>query len=91
MKGAIRKDQLLERVPLSEYTINQMEKNGEFPKRFPLTNRTVAWNLDEIEAWLDERQRNASAAQRDPSLAAKFEANPNHRKAAERSAMRMAG
>lgn len=43
MKGAIRKDQLLKKVPLSEYTINQMEAKGEFPKRFPLTNRTVAW------------------------------------------------
>lgn len=91
MKGAIRKDQLLEMVPISEYTITQMEKNGGFPKRFQLTNRTVAWNRDEVEAWLDERQRNPSAVVRDPSLAAKFEANPNHRKAAERSNMRMAG
>ncbi|WP_210515082.1 helix-turn-helix transcriptional regulator [Pantoea ananatis] len=89
MKGAIRKDQLLKKVPLSEYTINQMEAKGEFPKRFPLTNRTVAWNEDEVEAWLDERQRNAASAVRDPSLAAKFEANPNHQK--QRGMMRMAG
>lgn len=86
MKGAIRKDQLLVKVPLSEYTITEMEKRGEFPKRFQLTNRTVAWNCDEVEAWLDSRQKNP--AQADPSLAAKFEANPNHQK---RNAMRMAG
>lgn len=84
MKGAIRKEDLLKMVPLSEYTITQMEKNGEFPKRFQLTNRTVAWNRDKVEAWLDERERNPSEA--DPSLSAKFEANPNHRKAAFRRA-----
>lgn len=86
MKGAIRKEQLLDMVPVSEFTINKLEAAGEFPKRFLLTSRAVAWNRDEVEAWLDNRQKNPAEA--DPSLAAKFEANPNHQK---RSTMRMAG
>lgn len=43
-------------VPMSESQITKLEKAGEFPQRFALTNRTVARNLDEVEAWLDEQQ-----------------------------------
>ncbi len=90
MKGAIRKEKLLEMVPLSEYTIDKLEAAGEFPKRFPLTSRAVAWNRDEVEAWLDSRQCNPGAVDRDPSLSAKFKANPNHQKRGARSAGRAA-
>nr|AXH01862.1 Transcriptional regulator [Serratia marcescens]AXH02085.1 Transcriptional regulator [Serratia marcescens]AXH02494.1 Transcriptional regulator [Serratia marcescens]AXH02759.1 Transcriptional regulator [Serratia marcescens] len=41
---------------MSESQITKLEKAGEFPQRFALTNRTVAWNLDEVEAWLDKQQ-----------------------------------
>lgn len=90
MKGAVRKPELLKMVPLSESNITALEKAGEFPKRFPLTARAVAWNRDEIEAWLDERQRNPDAVKVDESVKAKFANNPNHQKAAQRS-MQMAG
>ncbi|BEM00835.1 AlpA family phage regulatory protein [Serratia bockelmannii] len=56
MKAAIRKPQLLAMVPMSESQITKLEKAGDFPQRFALTNRTVAWNLDEVEAWLDKQQ-----------------------------------
>lgn len=91
MKGAIRKPELLKIVPLSESNITALEKAGEFPKRFPLTGRTVAWNLDEVEAWLDQRQQNPEAVQVDESIKAKFANNRNHRKAAQRGTMQMAG
>lgn len=45
-------------VPLSISVIESLERNGEFPKRFYITDRRAAWNADEIEAWLDERQAN---------------------------------
>lgn len=57
MKGAIRKDQLLAMVPLGENSIRRLEKRGLFPKRFQLTPRTVAWNLDKVQAWLDDCER----------------------------------
>ncbi|CAI0708937.1 MULTISPECIES: helix-turn-helix transcriptional regulator [Serratia] len=56
MKAAVDKKGLLSMVPMSESKINAMEKAGEFPKRFAMTARTVAWNRDEVEAWLDKWQ-----------------------------------
>lgn len=56
MKAAVDKKELLKMVPLSWYTINALEKAGEFPKRFAITEGRVAWNSDEVEVWLDERQ-----------------------------------
>lgn len=60
MKGAIDKKELLKKVPLSWYTINALEKAGEFPKRFAITPGRVAWNGDEVEAWLDARQESGT-------------------------------
>lgn len=57
MKTAIDKKKLLQIVPLSFYTINALEKAGEFPKRFAITEGRVAWNGDEVEVWLDARQK----------------------------------
>ena len=41
---------------LSERTILDMEKRGEFPRRFAITPRLVAWDLREIEKWIEERK-----------------------------------
>ena len=43
-------------VPLSERTILDMEKREEFPRRFSITSRLVAWDLSEIEAWIEARK-----------------------------------
>jgi hypothetical protein len=34
-----------------------MEKRGEFPRRFNLTPRCVVWDLEEVEAWLEQRRQ----------------------------------
>lgn len=60
MKGAFNRKQLLEVVPVSMSTIDRMEKNGEFPKRFWITDKRCARNSEEIERWLDERQQNGT-------------------------------
>ena len=41
-KVLINRKQLLGMVPLSERTILDMEKRGEFPRRFAITPRLVA-------------------------------------------------
>lgn len=46
-------DRLLEIVPLSRRTIFDMEQRGEFPKRFVITPRRVAWDLGEVEQWME--------------------------------------
>jgi prophage regulatory protein len=40
-------------IPLAERTIYNMEQRGEFPRRIALTSRNVAWDLGEIEDWID--------------------------------------
>lgn len=61
MKGAFGKKELLAVVPLSWSTIDRMERAGEFPQRFWITDRRCAWSQNEVEAWLDERQATSPA------------------------------
>ena len=44
-------------VPLADTTIYDMECKGQFPRRFSLTPRWAAWDLDEVEAWLRARRK----------------------------------
>nr|WP_267213139.1 AlpA family phage regulatory protein [Chelatococcus asaccharovorans] len=60
-KRVIRRPELRKIVPLADTTIYEMERRGEFPKRFFLTPRCVVWDLAEVEIWLDERRRASDA------------------------------
>ena len=64
MTTLIRRKTVLEMVPLSDRTIFDMEKRGEFPTRIVLTKRSVAWNKAEIEAWLQTRAASSEKASR---------------------------
>ncbi len=55
-KALINRKKLLAMIPLSERTIFNMEQRGEFPRRIALTSRNVAWDLDEVEAWIEARK-----------------------------------
>jgi prophage regulatory protein len=61
----INRKQLLKKVPLCERTILDMEKRGEFPKRFSVTRRLVGWDLAEIDEWI-ARQQNSGIQQPQP-------------------------
>lgn len=52
----LRREELRELVPLSDTTIYEMERKGEFPRRFYLTARCVAWDFDEVQQWLHQRR-----------------------------------
>lgn len=52
----INRKQLLKKVPLCERTILDMEKRGDFPKRFSVTPRLVAWDLVEVDDWIARQQ-----------------------------------
>ncbi|HFQ6068844.1 TPA: helix-turn-helix transcriptional regulator [Pseudomonas aeruginosa] len=56
-RRTIRRQDLRQIVPLSETTIYEMERRGEFPRRFNLTPRCVVWDLAEVEAWIEERKQ----------------------------------
>lgn len=61
----INRKQLLKKVPLCERTILDMEKRGEFPRRFSVTRRLVGWDLAEIDEWI-ARQQTARLQQPQP-------------------------
>ena len=55
-KILINRKKLLAMIPLSERTISNMEQRGEFPGRIRLTSRNVAWDLAEVEEWIEVRK-----------------------------------
>ncbi len=55
-KTLINRKKLHTIIPLSERTIFNMEQRGEFPRRIALTSRNVAWDLEEVEAWIEARK-----------------------------------
>lgn len=58
----INRKKLLAMIPLSERTIFNMEQRGEFPRRIALTSRNVAWDLEEVEAWIEARKSSGTHA-----------------------------
>jgi prophage regulatory protein len=69
MTRSVRRNELRKLVPLADTTIYEMERRGEFPKRFNLSPRCVAWDLQEVEAWIAKRRlvSNSSDETRPPS------------------------
>lgn len=63
-KTLINRKVLLEMIPLSARTIYNMEQRGEFPRRIALTSRNVAWDLEEIQKWIEERKSSGIQAMR---------------------------
>jgi prophage regulatory protein len=60
----INRKKLLAIIPLSERTIFNMEQRGEFPRRIALTSRNVAWDLAEVEEWIEARRSSGNQATR---------------------------
>ena len=63
-KTLINRKRLLAMIPLSERTIFNMEQRGEFPHRIALTSRNVAWDLAEVEEWIEARRSSGMQALR---------------------------
>jgi len=63
VRRTLRRSDLRKIVPLSDTTIYEMERRGEFPRRFNLTARCVVWDLAEVEAWLAARRDASDAKQ----------------------------
>ena len=55
-KTLIGRKKLQAMIPLAERTIFNMEQRGEFPRRIVLTCRNVAWDLTEVEEWIEARR-----------------------------------
>ncbi len=57
MPRMIRRTELRRMVPLADSTIYELERRGDFPRRFSLTPRCVVWDLREVEAWIQTRRQ----------------------------------
>lgn len=67
-RRTIRRQELRQIVPLAETTIYEMERRGEFPRRFNLTPRCVVWDLLEVEAWIEERKQAPRSSSSKPDV-----------------------
>ena len=67
-RRTIRRQELRQIVPLAETTIYEMERRGEFPRRFNLTPRCVVWDLAEVEAWIEERKQTPRGSSSKPDV-----------------------
>lgn len=63
-KTLINRKRLLEIIPLSTRTIYNLEQRGEFPRRIVLTSRNIAWDLSEVEEWIEARRLSGIQATR---------------------------
>lgn len=62
LKRTIRRSELHKMVPLADTTIYEMEKKGQFPRRFQLTPRCVVWDYDEVATWIEQQKQAAREA-----------------------------
>lgn len=62
IKTLINRKKLLTMIPLSDRTIFNLEQRGDFPRRIALTSRNVAWDLAEIEEWIETRKSSGMQA-----------------------------
>lgn len=67
-RRTIRRQELRQIVPLAETTIYEMERRGEFPRRFNLTLRCVVWDLAEVQAWVEERKQRPRSGTSKPDV-----------------------
>lgn len=54
-KQLIRLPQVRQTVALSRSEIYRLISLGRFPRSVPLGARAVAWDADEVQAWVRER------------------------------------
>lgn len=66
-RRTIRRQELHQIVPLAETTIYEMERRGDFPRRFNLTPRCVVWDLEEVEDWIEERKQASRLGETGPA------------------------
>jgi len=52
-----RKSKVLEKIPFSESTLFRRIQEGNFPKPYQLSGRTVGWSAEEVDEWLNSRER----------------------------------
>lgn len=58
----LRKPGVSERTGLGKSTIDQMVRRGQFPPPIRLTGHAIGWRVEDVDAWLRERDVRVSRA-----------------------------
>ena len=53
----LRLPEVIEKTGLSSVSIWRLEAAGEFPKKRRLAGRLIGYRSDEIDAWIESRER----------------------------------
>jgi prophage regulatory protein len=56
-KRILRRAEVRYRTSIGDSLIDRLETRGEFPSRIVLGKRAVGWFEDEIEQWINTRER----------------------------------
>lgn len=56
-KRLLKLKELLVITGLSRASIYRLEHLGKFPKRVRLSERAVAWHEEDVQQWIDSRER----------------------------------
>jgi|APSaa5957512493_1039668.scaffolds.fasta_scaffold740702_1 predicted DNA-binding transcriptional regulator AlpA len=57
MRKIIGPEEVARRTNLSRSTIWRMEKRGEFPARIQISANRVGWHSNEVDEFIESRQR----------------------------------
>ncbi len=55
MKSLLRLPIVIKRTGLPRTTVYELIKDSDFPKPIRLTMRSVAWNSEDIDSWIESR------------------------------------
>lgn len=59
-EGLIRREKVLEVVPISLALLKRKVDAGEFPAPVKISGRAVAWRVEDVRAWLAELGKSAA-------------------------------
>lgn len=53
----ISRKEIVKITGMSEWTLNELERNGKFPSRRKIGARKVAWLSSDIEDWMENLEK----------------------------------
>lgn len=61
LRKVLRRAEVMRLTGLSATTLWRLEREGAFPRRVQLGARSCGWFEDEVQGWLDTRERSPNA------------------------------
>jgi len=52
-----RKSLVCKKLAVSSSTLDRLVKNNAFPRPFVLGSRSIGWSAEEVESWINSRER----------------------------------